>query len=81
MTSCSTTLGEVRSALSEVMRELYASGTGGVERSVMVRWMFGEESKRGARISWPMKPPAPVMRICCADMVNVVNLLDTDEMN
>ena len=75
MTSCSTTSGEVRSALREVMRELYASGTGGVERSVIVRWMFGLESKRGARISWPMKPPAPVIRICCVDMMNVINLL------
>lgn len=33
--------------------------------SVIVRWIEGEELRRGAMISWPMKPPAPVMRICC----------------
>lgn len=64
----STTSWEVRSACMEVTREvclLALAGMGGAEvTSVIVRVVSGGVVlRREAVSSWPMKPPAPVMRI------------------
>jgi len=50
----------VRSLDVLVMRELDESGR---FMSVIVRWMFGDTERRTVVREWPMKPPAPVIRM------------------
>jgi hypothetical protein len=43
-------------------------GVGGMKTSARVRWRFGLLAKREVARAWPMKPPAPVMRMCWVGM-------------
>lgn len=56
--------GLVRSDLIDFMfDELVFGGIGGSKTSVRVRVASGKEEESAAASSWPIKPPAPVMRM------------------
>ena len=72
------TSGEVRSAARDSIVHFVDSSDGllGAEMSVRMIWLM-EESERSALASaWPMKPPAPVMRILA--MLLVVQMCVAD---
>jgi hypothetical protein len=56
----------VRSDFRAVVREV--ERLGGTKTSARVRWRVGVLARREAARAWPMKPPAPVMRICWVEV-------------
>lgn len=54
----------MRSDFRAVVREV--EGAGGTKTSARVRWMVGLLARRDVARAWPIKPPAPVTRMCWA---------------